>query len=82
MLASLLDGEGLKHQVITIAGLTRESLTIFEKSTGQQYRFGMPGPTLEEAEWQQCLEEISGLLPHIDFLVASGSLPPGVPPDF
>jgi fructose-1-phosphate kinase PfkB-like protein len=45
MLASLLDGEGMKHQVITIAGLIRESLTIFKKSTGQQYCFGLTGPT-------------------------------------
>jgi 6-phosphofructokinase 2 len=82
MLAGLLDGEGVKHQAITIAGLTRESLTILEKSTGQQYRFGMPGPALKEAEWRRCLEEISRLLPQADYLVASGSLPPGVPPDF
>jgi 6-phosphofructokinase 2 len=82
MIGSLLDGEGLKHQAITIAGLTRESFTILEKSTGLQYRFGMPGPTLQKAEWQRCLEEMSGLLPQVDYLVASGRLPPGVPPDF
>jgi 6-phosphofructokinase 2 len=82
MLANLLDGEGLKHQTIAIDGLTRESLTILEKSTGQQYRFGMPGPTLQEAEWQRCLEAISELLPQVDYLVASGSLPPGAPLDF
>ena len=35
-----------------------------------------------EAEWRQCLEKISGLLPQADYLVASGRLPPGVPPDF
>jgi 6-phosphofructokinase 2 len=82
MLASLVDGEGLKHQAITISGLTRESLTILEKSTGQQYRFGMPGPTLGEAEWRRCLEVISELLPQVDYLVASGRLPPGVPANF
>lgn len=82
MLANLLDGEGLQHEKIAIAGLTRESLTILEKSTGRQYRFGMPGPTLQEAEWQKCLEAISHLLPRVDYLVASGSLPPGAPPDF
>jgi len=82
MLASLLDGEGLKHQTITIAGLTRENFTVLEKSTGQQYRFGMPGPAFTEAEWRLCLEEISGLLPQVDYLVASGRLPPGVPPNF
>jgi 6-phosphofructokinase 2 len=67
---------------MSIAGVTRENFTVLEKSTGQQYRFGMPGPTLQEAEWRRCLEKISTLLSRIDYLVASGRLPPGVPADF
>jgi len=82
MLRDLLDREGLQHRALSIAGVTRENFTVLEKSTGQQYRFGMPGPTLQEAEWRRCLEEVSGLLPQIDYLVASGRLPPGVPPNF
>jgi len=82
VLSDLLDQEGLSHQALAIAGLTRENFTILEKSTGQQYRFGMPGPTLTEAEWRRCLEELSGLLPQVDYLVASGRLPPGVPANF
>jgi 6-phosphofructokinase 2 len=82
MLSDLLDREGLQHQSMSIAGVTRENFTVLEKSTGQQYRFGMPGPTLQEEEWRQCLEEISHLLPQVDCLVASGRLPPGVPADF
>jgi 6-phosphofructokinase 2 len=82
VLSDLLDQEGLNHQAMAIAGLTRENFTILEKSTGQQYRFGMPGPTLGEAEWRRCLEVISELLPQVDYLVASGRLPPGVPANF
>jgi 6-phosphofructokinase 2 len=82
MLSDLLDREGLQHRAMSIAGVTRENFTVLEKSTGQQYRFGMPGPTLQEAEWRRCLEEISHLLPQINYLVASGRLPPGVPPNF
>jgi 6-phosphofructokinase 2 len=82
MLSDLLDREGLQHEAMSIAGVTRENFTVLEKSTGQQYRFGMPGPTLQEVEWRRCLEEISRLLPQADYLVASGRLPPGVPPDF
>jgi 6-phosphofructokinase 2 len=82
MLSDLLDREGLQHRAMSIAGVTRENLTVLEKSTGQQYRFGMPGPTLQEVEWRRCLEEISHLLPQIDYLVASGRLSPGVPPNF
>jgi 6-phosphofructokinase 2 len=82
MLIDLLDREGLQHRAMSIAGVTRENFTVLEKSTGRQYRFGMPGPTLQEGEWRRCLEEISPLLPQIDYLVASGRLPPGVPENF
>ena len=82
MLSDLLDREGLLHRAMSIAGVTRENFTVMEKSSGQQYRFGMPGPTLQEAEWRRCLEEICGLLPQVDYLVASGRLPPGVPSNF
>lgn len=82
MLRELLDQEGLEQQVLELAGPTRENVIILEKSSGQQYRFGMPGPTVQEPEWQRCLEEIEVLLPRLDYLVASGALPPGIPPDF
>jgi 6-phosphofructokinase 2 len=82
MLRDLLDREGLQHRPMSIAGVTRENFTVLENSTGRQFRFGMPGPTLQEAEWRRCLEKISGLLPQADYLVASGRLPPGVPSNF
>ena len=42
----------------------------------------MPGPELSWKEWLHCLEEIATVVPKPDFIVASGSLPPGVPDDF
>jgi 6-phosphofructokinase 2 len=81
-LQELLDREGLDHRPFTIEGLTRESLVILEESTGRQYRFGMPGPEFQEQEWQEFLRELSVPERKPDYLVASGSLPPGVPTDF
>jgi 6-phosphofructokinase 2 len=81
-LQGLLDDEGLDHRSFPIEGVTRESLVVLEKSTGQQYRFGMPGPELQEKEWEQFLRELATLEPSADYVVASGSLPPGVPADF
>jgi 6-phosphofructokinase 2 len=81
-LQELLDREGLDHQPFPIEGLTRESLVILEESTGRQYRFGMPGPEFQEQEWQEFLRELSVPERKPDYLVASGSLPPGVPTDF
>src|SRR5687768_862001 len=46
MLRTLLKAEGVAEQALEIDGWTRESLTVLESATGQQYRFVMPGPTL------------------------------------
>jgi 6-phosphofructokinase 2 len=82
MLQNLLDQEGLDHRPIHIEEKTRESFTVFENTTGQQYRFSTPGPTLKEAEWMRCLDELFAIDPPPDYLVASGSIPPDVPNDF
>jgi 6-phosphofructokinase 2 len=81
-LRDLLEEEGISHRPVIIEGTTRESLVVLEESTGQQFRFGMPGPVLKNEEWERCLQELSAIRPQPDYLVASGSLPPGVPPDF
>lgn len=81
-LQHLLYEEKLDHHPVEIAEWTRENLIIYEENTGQQYRFGMPGPEVSEKEWQGVLDALSGVDGTPDFLVASGSLPPGVPEDF
>jgi 6-phosphofructokinase 2 len=81
-LQELLDEEGLTHRPFPIEGVNRESLVILEESTGQQYRFGMPGPQLNKEEWEPILHELTSMEPSPDYVVASGSLPPGVPVDF
>jgi len=81
-LQQLLDEEGLDHRPLPIVGMIRESLVILEESTGQQYRFGMPGPKLKKIEWESFLQKLAVIAPPPDYVVASGSLPPGVPPDF
>ena len=82
MLEQLLDKEGVRHQPIPIRGLTRENLIVVEEVSGQQFRFDLPGPRLKEAEWEACLETLSETISESDYVVASGSLPPGVPVDF
>ncbi len=82
MLVDLLGTEALELRVIDIAGITRENLTILERNSGQQYRFGMPGPELAPGEWRKCLSTLAELEPKPRYIVASGSLPHGVPEDF
>ena len=78
----LLQARGLRAQRLPINGMTRESFTVFEESSTHQYRFNMPGPTLDEAEWRGVLATVAALEPMPTYLVASGSLPPGAPQDF
>ncbi len=82
LLQHLLEREGLTLCTVPIEDWTRENFVAMEATTGQQFRFVMPGPTLRESEWQQCLDAIATLDPTPDYIVASGSLPPGVPTDF
>jgi 6-phosphofructokinase 2 len=76
----MVDRAGLARRAIPIAGLTRVSHNVFERKSGLEYRFVPEGPALAEAEWQAALAEIDTL--DFDYLVASGSLPQGVPADF
>jgi len=79
-LQALLANEGIRQQIIPIEGETRESLTVYERTSGLQYRFGMPGPQLTAAEWQAAIDAV--VAAGADYVVASGSLPPGAPVDF
>lgn len=81
-LEALLDRDHVPHCRTPIKGSTRESFTVDEQRSGLQYRFVLPGPTLTEKEWQTCLGRLSVLADGARFIVASGSLPPGVPADF
>jgi 6-phosphofructokinase 2 len=82
MLRNLLNEEEITQEVIPIAGRTRESFSVRETTSNQQYRFSVPGPTISESEWQACLRTIKKMDPAPDYLVLSGGLPPGVPDDY
>ena len=79
-LRELVEAHGLLTRVIPIAGRTRVSATAYERATGQEYRLTPPGPELSEPEWQACLDAVFEFGAGI--IVATGSLPRGVPTDF
>jgi 6-phosphofructokinase 2 len=82
MVADMVAAEGVRSHRIRIAESTRESFTVNETSTDKQYRFVLPGPLLSPAEQAQCLDELRRAAAAAEFVVASGSLPPGVPADW
>ncbi len=81
-LSRLLDEEGVTRWPVRIEGWTRENLNILEESSGRQYRFCREGPALSPEDVERCVGLVRGVRPAPAFLVASGSLPPGVAPDF
>lgn len=81
-LEDLLKREGVVQLPIPVEASTRENFIAYDEQSTQQYRFGMPGEPLTEKEWQAALDALRQLDPKPDFVVGSGSLPPGVPDDF
>ena len=82
MLRELLQQDDIPLVAFGIRSHTRENLIVYEESSGEQYRFGMPGPKVEEEEWKAFMKELDTVEPKPDLIVGSGSLPPGVPEDF
>jgi 6-phosphofructokinase 2 len=82
LLHRLVEREGIPSLVTPSHVETRENFTAYEESTGEQYRFVLPGSALHRAEWEAVLDKLSTLADKPKFVVASGSVPPGVPEDF
>jgi 6-phosphofructokinase 2 len=82
LLQDILKGEGVSHQAVPVSQWTRENFIVVDSSTNGQFRFGMPGHELTEMEAQSCLDALQKINPKPDYVVASGSLPPGLPQDF
>ncbi len=82
VVATLLAAEGLAVQRVAIDGWTRESFAVNETSTAAQYRFVLPGPELSPDQQAECLLHLRRAAASASIVVASGSLPPGVPDDF
>ena len=78
-LHGLLNAEGVPDQRLVMDEETRESFTVHETASGREFRFVLPGPTLTAAQWESaltCLRQTPA-----QWIVSSGSLPPGVPVD-
>ena len=74
VLRDLVSQEGIDCEVIQTEQWTRENFIVAETTTNAQYRFGMPGTALSEAETEAVLETLRQS--KAEYVVASGSLPP------
>ena len=80
MLCSLLKEERIPFHAVDTKVETRENWIVLEESANNQYRFTFPGRAVMEETIQSLLDQIRNFNPV--FIVASGSLPPGLPDYF
>jgi len=76
----LLGAHGVPYSAIPIRGRTRVALNVREAETGLEFRFVPEGPEIASDEWRSVLTELEQT--DATWIVASGSLPRGVPEDF
>ena len=80
MLCSLLKEEGILFHAVDTKVETRENWIVLETSANNQYRFTFPGRAVLEETITTLVDQIRSFAP--SFVVASGSLPPGLPDYF
>lgn len=78
----LLDEEGIDHIEVEIEGETREALVLFETESRRSHHIVPPGPHLDDQEGRRCLDVLEEMIGTSRYVVASGSLPGGLPADF
>ncbi len=78
LLSDLLKAEDVDFEAIKIKNTTRENFTVTETFSNHQFRFGMPGTEITHAEEEQIFKTIERLSGGADYIVSSGSMPPGI----
>lgn len=78
----ILRQEPLIPEVFHTHGETRQSLAVTDRTSGEQFRFVMPGPSWSPEQAQDALDAIARVTPQRGYVVLSGSQPPGVPLHF
>ena len=79
-LKSLLTAEEIPFHSIDSSVETRENWVVLESETNHQFRFTFPGKSIEESVFKNLIDDIRSFSP--TYVVASGSLPPGLPAHF
>ena len=82
LLKQMMAEEEIKSVPIESLDVTRQNVAIIDNSIGKQYRFVLPGLVSKKSTWKSVLEKVETTIQNYDFVVASGSLPIGVPADF
>ena len=77
----LLSKLNIKTHIVDSGTDSRENLLVCDETTNQMYRFIMPGEDVITEE-EKILQEIKDIAINYNYVVASGSLLPGISTDF
>ena len=81
-LLQLLALEGVPTVAFQGPGETRQSMSVIDRESGEQYRFVMPGPIWQDSDVPRALNSVDQATGEDTLVVLSGSQPPGVAKDF
>lgn len=81
-LLQLLADEDVPVQVVRAGGETRQSFAVTDTTTGEQFRFSVPGETMTDADSDCLLSAIASAAPSDGYVVLSGGVTPGLDDDF
>ena len=82
LLQDLLSQQKIASRVISVDVETRENFIVLESSTNNQYRFNIQASPVNPSAAQDCLDLLQNLKTNPSFIIASGSLPNGIPENF
>lgn len=80
LVEELLSEAGVPWQALPIRGRTRITLNVHDQASGLEWRFVPEGPSVAADEWQAAFDVLRTV--EADWIVASGSLPRGIPSAF
>ena len=81
-LLQLLALEGVPTVAFQGPGETRQSVSVIDQTSGEQFRFVMPGPVWQDHDVPRALASVDQATGEDTLVVLSGSQPPGVAKDF
>jgi 1-phosphofructokinase family hexose kinase len=78
-----LDTRGIRHDFAPCRGESRRAVAVVSEADGDATVFNEPGPRVSAGEWEAFLAHLGALVERqaAAVVVASGSLPPGLPLD-
>ena len=82
LLKDLIRIEDIPFEAIGVAPETRENFIVLETSSNNQYRFNIEAALFQEEDASKCIQVLNNLSLKPTILVASGSLPGGMPENF